>query len=234
MMSDKPANTTDKKEQPAADNRLAFLQDGVPCKIQIGFIDRVTTIVSKCEGPGCFETINWNDNGHGMSVGKAQWNQKKGEMPQLYERWATKDPKRFNAVFGNYAVRMLDENWLRDTNISKGSDLGDRIAKSLKEPTMQETQTDLLREKAEKAVRLAAEYKHTSELFVAQVADVANQMGWTGCRRALEQAKVADIKDEEQAIKALQHATKKRVNSDTRDAKLITEFSHERSALMGT
>ena len=45
---------------------------------------------------------------------------------------------------------------------------------------MHEVQMTMLREKAQKAVVVAKEYNHSSELFVAQVADVANQLGWTG------------------------------------------------------
>jgi hypothetical protein len=238
--TNKPAEGA--KAQPAPEVQSKLLEDARPstpesfkgavCKPSIQFIDRVASVVSSCEG--CFTSVNWNDAGHGISVGKAQWNQKRGEMPDLYDRWAEKDPARFKAVFGKFAVKMRDENWLREAHITPQSEIGTRILKSLNEPSMQETQTDMLREKAQRAVRLAAEYNHHSELFVAQVADVANQMGWTGARRALERSKAADIADEQLAVKALQDATKKRVNSHTRDAKLIGEFSHERKVDLPT
>jgi hypothetical protein len=249
-MGDKPTVTADKtqkpvqtsKEQIGGDAHAKVLQEtgiappesmkAAACSVQSPFVDRVITVVSSCEG--CFTSVNWNDNGAGISVGKAQWNQKKGEMPNLYARWAEKDPERFKAVFGNHAVKMRDEDWLRSATITKQSELGAKIVKSLNEPTMQQTQTDLLTEKVQRAARLAAEFKHTSELFVAQVADVGNQMGWTGARRALERAKVSEIADEQEAIKALQDATKKRVNSESRDAKLVTEFSHQRQVKFPT
>lgn len=49
------------------------------------FIDRVKRLISRNEGG--YNTIALNDNGYGISVGIAQWNQKKGELPKLFRAW---------------------------------------------------------------------------------------------------------------------------------------------------
>ena len=49
------------------------------------FIDQVKKLISRNEGG--YNTIALNDNGYGISVGIAQWNQKKGELPKLLRAW---------------------------------------------------------------------------------------------------------------------------------------------------
>lgn len=49
------------------------------------FIDRVKKLISRNEGG--YSTIALDDNGYGISVGIAQWNQKKGELPKLFRAW---------------------------------------------------------------------------------------------------------------------------------------------------
>ncbi len=49
------------------------------------FIDRVKNLISRNEGG--YNTIVLNDNGYGISVGIAQWNQVKGELPKLFRAW---------------------------------------------------------------------------------------------------------------------------------------------------
>jgi hypothetical protein len=191
------------------------------------FVARVAKLFQRCEG--CYDSVNWDDNGHGISIGMAQWNQKRGEMPDLLERWAQADPRKFNAIFGPYAAKLCDEHYVREITITRGSDLANRLEKALKEPAFQTVQANMINEKVVRAVRLSREHGHDSELFVAQVADIANQMGWGGVRSALRRSKAAEIDDELAAVKALQKAVRhKRVNSAVRDARLIAEFSDTR------
>ncbi|MBX9877447.1 MAG: hypothetical protein K2Y22_03235 [Candidatus Obscuribacterales bacterium] len=59
--------------------------DQMPDDQRAKFIDRVKKLISRNEGG--YTTIALNDNGYGISVGIAQWNQKKGELPKLLKAW---------------------------------------------------------------------------------------------------------------------------------------------------
>ncbi|HEY9868234.1 MAG TPA: hypothetical protein V6D08_03645 [Candidatus Obscuribacterales bacterium] len=195
-----------------------------------GFIDRVVDAISRNEGS--FTSINWNDNGHGISVGKAQFNQKAGELPSFLKKCHDADPQRFNEIFGPYAQQMLDERFVRSASITRGSDLGNRMQALLREPFCQQVQTELLRAKVVKAFELSQKYGHTSELFVAQVADMGNQFGWGGVEACLRKSNAANIRDERQAIQALSEAGQDRwAKRAGRDQRLAQVFSPDRPAM---
>ncbi len=195
-----------------------------------GFLDRVVDAIGRNEGS--FTSINWNDNGHGISVGKAQFNQQAGELPSFLKKCHDADPQKFNQIFGPYAERMLDQGFVRGTPITKGSDLGNRMQAMLQEPKFQEVQTQLLRDKVVKAFDLGQKYGHTSELMVAQIADMGNQFGWGGVESCLRKANVANISDERGAIQALSEAGQdKWAKRSVRDQKLAQVFSADRPAM---
>ena len=195
-----------------------------------GFLDRVVDAIGKNEGS--FTTINWNDNGHGISVGKAGFNQQVGELPSLLKKCHDADPQRFNDIFGQYAGRMLDQGFVRGTPITKGSDLGNRMQAMLQEPKFQEVQTQMLRDKVVKAFELSQKYGHTSELFVAQVADMGNQFGWGGVESCLRKSNAANIQDERTAVQALSAAGQDRWSKRSgRDQRLAQAFSADRPAM---
>ena len=194
-----------------------------------GFLDRVVAAVSGNEGG--FKSINWNDNGAGISVGKAQWNQKMGELPSLMKHFHDADPQLFNQIFGADAQNMLNENFVRHSPITPGSRLGQEMAQALAEPKFQQVQMELLREKALTALTLAHKYGHGSELFVAEVADMGNQFGWGGVESCMRKANVANIQDEKTAIKALQEIGQdKWAGRVHRDTKLARLFSSDAAA----
>ena len=197
-----------------------------------GFLDRVVAAVSGNEGG--FTSINWNDNGHGISVGKAQWNQRSGELPTLLKRWHDQNPQKFKEIFGGYADQMEKNGFdvVRHWNITRGSDIGNRFGAALSDTEFQGVQTEMLREKCVKALELANKYGHHSELFVAQVADMGNQFGWGGVEACLRKANVANIRDERTAVQALQQSGQQRwARRAGRDAKLAQLFSPDQTAM---
>src|SRR6185503_9381628 len=46
-------------------------------------VDRVIDKTARVEGGGRYDAFNPNDNGHGISFGLIQFNQKAGSLPQL-------------------------------------------------------------------------------------------------------------------------------------------------------
>jgi hypothetical protein len=202
----------------------------IPDRAALGtFIDRVVHAIGKNEGS--FTSINWNDNGAGISVGKAQWNQKAGELPSFLKNMHEADPGKFDAIFGPHAKNMLNESFVRNASITKGSDLGNRMAAALSEPRFQEVQSEMLRDKVVRAVELSTKYGHTSELFVAQVADMANQFGWGGVEACLRKGNVANIKNEDSAIASLTQSGQERYAGRAgRDNRLAQMFSSDTNA----
>ena len=191
---------------------------------QADFVDRVLAVVSKCEGK--LDTIQWNDGGHGIAVGIAQWNQRRGELPFLIERWSQADPEKYKEIFKGLAARMHDEQFVRKANITRDSEIGKGIAQMVQERSFHEVEIQLMREKVVKAIDVAHHYGHRSELFVAEVADIANQMGWKRTRQALKDSNVLHIKNETKAIEALRQTVQdKRVHGQARDQRLAEAFS---------
>src|SRR5262249_16274665 len=129
---DLQAEATGKKTGalPGTDTHLQYLVDAgliVSCDSGNAFIDRVMDTLTRSEGK--LNTIAWHDGEHGISVGIAKWNQKKGELPHIIECWAQADPKGFQDTFGHYAARMHHEDFIRKAHITRDSDLGLRMAK---------------------------------------------------------------------------------------------------------
>ena len=192
------------------------------------FIIRAADAVDSNEGSGGFVKINWDDAGYGISVGKMQWNQVAGGLPGLLRRFHDANPQRFREIFGTYADSLLDENYVRyQASFTPDNDLGKRMLQALAEPSFQEVQSQMMRERIIWAVELSKRYGHSSELFVVEVADIGNQTGNTGVENSLRSSGVAQIIDETQAIEALQaHAP--RPGGERRDAHLEAQFSPDR------
>lgn len=149
-------------------------------------IDKVVAMVSANEGKPT--SINWNDNGHGISVGLFQANQKSGELPMLLTKMHDANPQLFNQVFGNQANNMLNENFVRSANISRGNELGRMMQDAINRPEFQRVQLDMMREKVAHASQVAGNYGIKSELGVALTADLINQLGEGGAKKHLAAA----------------------------------------------
>ncbi len=193
-----------------------------------GFVDHVVNTIAASEGN--FTTITWRDGNGKMAIGKGQFNQA-GEMPDLMWAWYRKDPEKFKHIFGRHYKQMLDSDFITDAQIVKGSDIAKSIQKALADEEFQKVQTDLLRDKVVKAFALASKYGHTSDRFVAQVADMANQFGWGGVEHCLRNCGCKHIKSEHTAIDRLKHTGVRYVgeqyakNRQARDKRISNEFS---------
>jgi hypothetical protein len=189
------------------------------------FIIRAANAVDSNEGSGGFVKINWDDAGYGISVGKMQWNQVAGGLPGLLRRFHDANAQRFREIFGPYADSLLDENYVRyQASFRPDNDLGNRMLQALAEPSFQEVQSQMMRERIIWAIDLAKRYGHSSELFIVEVADIGNQTGNTGVENSMRSAGVAQIADEKQAVEALQaHAP--RPGRERRDEHLESQFS---------
>lgn len=192
------------------------------------FIMRAANAVDSNEGTGGFVKINWDDAGYGISVGKMQWNQVAGGLPGLLRRFHDANAHRFREIFGHYADSLLNEDYVRyQASFRPDNDLGNRMLQALAEPSFQEVQMQMMRERIVWAIELAKRYGHSSELFVVEVADIGNQTGNTGVENSMRAAGVAQIGNERQAIEALQ-AHSPRPGGERRDSHLESQFSPDR------
>jgi hypothetical protein len=135
----------------------------------------VQDVVGKNEGHPT--SINWNDNGHGISVGIFQWNQKSGELPMLLQRMAKDHPEEFKKAFGADAENMQKESFIRTANISPNSRLGAEMQTALNDPVLQQTEVQLAGEKVQNCAGVAAKHGVTSEAGTAMFVDLVNQFG---------------------------------------------------------
>ncbi|CAN5140578.1 hypothetical protein BH11CYA1_BH11CYA1_43380 [soil metagenome] len=192
--------------------------------------DRVVKTVASNEGK--FTTLTLNDAGHGISVGVRQWNQKKGELPDLLKSFHDKNPEKFDNIFGKYADNLLSEKYVRRTNLAGNKDLMGKMKEALKDPEFQEVQVDKFKKFAEKSGETAKKYGLKSELGAALVADIANQMGEGGARRIMRRAGLTpggEVADEAAALKKMEKLTH-RPNSKARFDSLASSFSSEKDS----
>ncbi len=190
--------------------------------------DRVISTVAGNEGG--LTTLTKNDAGHGISVGIRQWNQKRGELPDLLKSFHDKNPEKFDATFGRYADRLLNEKYVRKANLAGNKEIMRGMKIALADPEFQEVQVDKFRKFADKSAETAKKYGLKSELGAALVADITNQMGEGGLRRVMRRAGIqpgGEIKDEAAALKAMEKATR-RPNSSSRFELLASNFSPDR------
>lgn len=179
--------------------------DGGKLGLSDSFIDRVVKAVSANEGG--FTSINPNDAGYGISVGIRQWNQKAGELPTLFQGMAGRglseaaieslkkdgvDPsklaEKFNQAFGPHAEKLLDQNFVRNTDFHSyaGGDLMNRLKGALGDKDFQAVQRALARDFVRNGAALGYEYGFRSELGLALVCDIVNQKGAGGAKSVLK------------------------------------------------
>ena len=174
------------------------------CAAVHDFIKRAGDALDHNEGSGGYTKISWDDAGYGIAVGKMQWNQVAGTLPSLLRQWHDADPGRFNAIFGSYAGNLLNDSYVRnDAVFSPDNDLGHRMLNALAEPVFQRVQQRLQDDEIRWAIGLAKSFRHSSALFITEVADIGNQMGHGGVTNALNNADVRNISGEDQAVRAL-------------------------------
>lgn len=150
-------------------------------------VDKVVALIGQNEGKA--NSINWNDNGAGISVGIQQSNQRGGNLPELLQRMHEANPQKFNQIFGANASRMLNENFVRNAHFSPRNDLGRAMVKAVNEPEFQRAQVTLVREHVERAAEIARGLGIKSTMGVALVADLTNQFGEGGALKYLRQAR---------------------------------------------
>jgi hypothetical protein len=223
------------------------------------FIGDLKSVLSANEGPDGYKShptkinektkeVEWaEDNGSGISVGKAQWNQEKGELPDLLRAWKARSDKdgngKFEEIFHGYVDLLTNParekefrntDFLGDKRTAKTNPFLAAMEKALDTPEFQQVQEELLEKKAERAIKVADKYGHTSLRFIAQVLDVANQKGWTGCEQRMRDGNVAAIPDDARgectAIKAFEKASSDRAGNDRRNKRLDERFAKDRTA----
>jgi hypothetical protein len=195
--------------------------------------DRIIKTVASNEGK--LTTLTKNDAGAGISIGIRQWNQKKGELPDLMKSWHDENPEKFEKIFGKHTDNMLSERYIRRANMAGNKDLMGRIKTALADPEFQQVQVDKFREFADKSAETAKKYGLKSELGAALVADITNQMGEGGARRIMRKAGLKpgqDVEDEEKALKLMEKLTR-RPNSSARFEQLASNFSPDKSMFNG-
>ncbi len=163
-------------------------------------------------GPLSYTAFNPDDMGNGISVGLMQWNQKRGKLPDLLRAWHTKNPTKFDGMFGRYADDVLENSFVKTADFNSGV-LKSGIDKALAEPEFQRVQLSLRNEHIEDSCELARDYRFTSLRGRAIVADLVNQLGEGGTRRLLAKVPSRDrIPNESVRIERLKDITDGRVN----------------------
>lgn len=190
--------------------------------------DRVVGAVSGSEGS--FTTITRNDNGHGVSVGIRQWNQKVGELPNLLKSMHDANPEKFDQTFGRYSHNLQSESWVRHANMAGNRDLMDRMKTAMADPEFQKVQVEKAREFTNRTMETAKNFGFHSDLGKALVTDLSNQLGEAGARNLMRRAglhKGGTIDNEEAMIKRLGNMSH-RPNNRTRFELLASSFSPQR------
>jgi hypothetical protein len=166
-------------------------------------VDRVAALITSNEGDP--DSIAWNDNGHGVSVGMFQANQKKGELPQLLKSLAERpDGKRqmLNA-FGKDMTAKIEEDpeIIRSLKFKRNNWLGKGLKLLVKSDSFAELQIEILRDKVRASSEFAAAHGIKSTLGVAIVADLTNQWGRGGAARFIKSA--GQVDDEAAKLKKI-------------------------------
>lgn len=167
-------------------------------------VDKVVSLISRNEGKA--NTINWNDAGHGISVGLQQSNQKVGNLPELLKAMHKENPAKFDAIFGRNAAKMLNENFVRHAHFSRNNELGRAMQRAVNDPELQKPQLDLTREHVRRAAEMARQMGIKSTMGVALVADLTNQFGEGGAMKYLRQARGRH--SEEDKIRAVANSSR--------------------------
>jgi len=176
--------------------------------------DQLIDYVSRNESGGDYSAWNPDDNGHGVSFGLIQFNQRAGSLPELLRRMYEADPKAFNACFGSAVADLLDSKWVRSHDLS-GPDWDWRFKLAGAVPAFQQAQRDLAREGyLEPAWKACQAVGLTSERAVAMAFDAAVQhgLGWT--RKALARA---DLRWEESMAKSAWSMTRDAIFAELAD-----------------
>ncbi|MBS1996250.1 MAG: hypothetical protein JSS86_08070 [Cyanobacteria bacterium SZAS LIN-2] len=176
---------------------------------------------------GSLTNINRNDNGHGISIGVRQWNQRCGEMPSLLKAMHDQNPEKFDRTFGKYSHNLLKESWVRQADMAGNHDLMRRMRNALHDPEFQQVQIDKAREFADRSVETARRYGIKTEHGAALIADIINQLGEGGARRILALAHLRPgrtISNEKATLHRIERLTY-RPNSRDRFNTIATRFS---------
>ncbi|MBK9773289.1 MAG: hypothetical protein IPP57_21145 [Candidatus Obscuribacter sp.] len=167
-------------------------------------VDKVVSLISRNEGKA--NTINWNDAGHGISVGLQQSNQHRGNLPELLKAMHKENPAKFDAIFGRNAAKMLNENFVRHAHFSRNNELGRAMQRAVNDPELQKPQLELTREHVRRAAEMARQMGIKSTMGVALVADLTNQFGEGGAMKYLRQAR--GHHSEEDKIRAVANSSR--------------------------
>lgn len=164
---------------------------------QLSPTDRIIDYTARTEGGGRYDAWNANDNGHGVSFGLIQFNQKSGSLPSVMRAMHNANPQRFDEIMGPHAQNMLNESWVRSANLND-PDIKSRMLTAARDPQFQQVQRDQARTGYyEPAAQMARDHGLTSERAHAMLFDSAVQNGVGGTRGMLNRAAAAGGTEQE-------------------------------------
>jgi hypothetical protein len=153
----------------------------------------VDKVVAKNEGHP--NSINWNDNGYGISVGIFQWNQKAGELPGLFKAmWDNPAAKQVMIdKFGPDVAQKLgtDESFVRRANFSPNNDLGAHLQATLNDKAVQNVEVQMAAAKVVHLQQVANSKGIHSAAAIGLYVDLVNQLGEGGAAKYINQAAAA-------------------------------------------
>jgi hypothetical protein len=150
-------------------------------------VDRIAALISSNEGDP--SSIDWNDNGQGVSVGMFQANQRVGDLPLLLQNMTEKEQGRHALLnaFGTELTGQIEQDpeIIREMEFSPDNWLGRGLLQLAETDSFRETQISMLRTRIVKVAGIAREHGLKSRLGLALCADLANQWGRRGCKKFL-------------------------------------------------
>jgi len=150
----------------------------------------VDKVVGKNEGKP--NSINWNDNGYGISVGIFQWNQKAGELPMLFKAMY-EDPAAKQVMIAKFGADIAqklgtDESFVRRANFSPNNDLGAHLQETLNDKSVQQVEVAMAGKKVVHLQEVANSKGIHSAAAIGLYVDLVNQLGEGGAAKYLNQA----------------------------------------------
>jgi hypothetical protein len=178
-------------------------------------LDQVVAAVTVGEG-GAFDALQLNGDGAGLSCGILQWAQAPGSLYGLLMVWQHANPAKFVELLGQgdqqEALNLLEQTRDGGTELALWQDPWPlRFWQAGRDPEFQRGQRDLARRQLADRLqegyrRYPAEFKPGGAIALralVMMADVGNQAGPGGLRRALSAAAAQGLDDEADFIAAL-------------------------------
>ena len=134
------------------------------------------------EQEGSYTSVNKNDSGKGVSLGKLQWN--RSNAKKLLINLYNANPERFTSIMGKELVDLISDknsDWHKNP-IAFNKDQADRFKLLMSDSKMQSIMDQMAKSDYENYQNAGKSLGITDSKSLAYFADIANQYGITGAK----------------------------------------------------